>query len=213
MITTTLYDVFRGNYEERGMSQAEIDQRLYELFEDDGSGHMIFRDYTSHDMKIFYMERGAGASNLHMRFNLASVKEGTVRLSKEVSGVDDSDSLLTYYPYQIWYRTEDSEGVTYDHLLDNTSLTDPNLIDVKVVYTGSNTPVLYNPSITVDGVTYNNVYLLKPGESADITFPDETILYWIVECGIDPNIYESVSVNGSAVTGIAGGSDSNAHTE
>ena len=207
--TTTLYDVFRSNYESRGLSQAEIDQLLAEKFEDDGAGHMIFRDYTSHDMKIFYMERGAGASNIHLRFNLSSVKEGTVQLSKKLSGVDETESTLAEYPYQIWYRTEDSGGVTYDHLLDNTSLTDPNLIDVKVLYSGSTVPVRYEPSLTIDGVTYDSVYLLKPGETADIVFPDDTIEYWIVECGVDPNIYDAVSANNTALTGIAAGSDSN----
>ena len=31
-------------------------------------------------MKMFYMERGAGASNLHMRFNLAPYVDGEVQL-------------------------------------------------------------------------------------------------------------------------------------
>ena len=30
-----------------------------------------FKDFSGHSMKMFYMERGAGASNIHMRFNLA----------------------------------------------------------------------------------------------------------------------------------------------
>ncbi len=42
-------------------------------FETDANGTYgyedIFKDYSTHEMKIFYMERGAGASNLHMRFN------------------------------------------------------------------------------------------------------------------------------------------------
>ena len=40
------------------------------LFVTNGKGGFVFRDYTSHTMRIFYLERGGGASNLHMKFNL-----------------------------------------------------------------------------------------------------------------------------------------------
>ena len=55
-------------------------------------------------MKMFYMERGAGASNLKMRFNLASVQPGTVELTKKLKGTNSASNKLIQYPYQIWYR-------------------------------------------------------------------------------------------------------------
>lgn len=41
-----------------------------------------FRDFTTHSFKMFYMERGAGASNLHMKFNIQVIPEGQVEVRK-----------------------------------------------------------------------------------------------------------------------------------
>ena len=43
--------------------------------------------------------------------------------------------------------------------------------------------------------------MLKPGETADISFPEDAVSYRIVECGVNTDVYKSVSVNGSAITG------------
>lgn len=106
---TTLRALFEKNYRARNPNAAdgEVNEYLAQYFDE---GSTIFKDYTTHTMRIFFMERGAGASNLHMRFNLASVKPGTVLLSKELSGVDAVESVLAEYPYQIFYRLPGDEG-------------------------------------------------------------------------------------------------------
>ena len=116
---STLYEIFRKNYTARGMTEDEISALLAEKFEQktvDGKTVYVFRDYTQHTMKMFYMERGAGASNLHMRFNLAAVKPGTVTLSKTLSGTESPSNSLIEFPYQIWYKTK-ADGTDDYHLL------------------------------------------------------------------------------------------------
>ena len=49
--------------------------------------------------------------------------------------------------------------------------------------------------------SYSSVYLLNPGRSAEIHFPANTIEYKVIECGVNTEVYDVVSVNGTQVTG------------
>ena len=192
----TLYDIFHDNYVGRGHTEEEAAEYLESIFKENSKGQMVFQDYTSHTMKIFFMERGAGASNLKMRFNQSSVKPGTIILSKELSGVDSSESFYAEFPYQIWYQPRGEEGQELPYrLLGNTDE------DILVYYKGTKKPVDFEPSYIVDGIEYENVFFLKPGESAEIMVPDEIIQYKIVECGVNSTIYNHVLANDTEITG------------
>lgn len=197
---TTLRKQFEKNYRKRHQDAADEDVNAFlaQYFE---KGKDIFKDYTTHKMKIFYMERGAGASNLHMRFNLASVKPGTVELSKELTGVTEQKAVLAEYPYQIFYKPKNgSEEVQLKNSAHN-----PDQIYDYVFYKGTENPVTYRQNVTTGGVKYDHVFLLKAGQTAEINFPEEIESYRIVECGIDSTIYDSVKVNGedAIVTGAS----------
>ncbi|MBO7376010.1 MAG: hypothetical protein J6V01_02800, partial [Clostridia bacterium] len=224
---TTLYDVFRNNYTARGMSAQEIETRLDAIFEykPDVDAY-VFKDHTSHTMTMFYMERGAGASNLKMRFNLASVKPGTVELSKKLSGTSNAANELIDYLFQVWYTVDeivyetDEQGnylldgfgakIPVRDLLGNivTEESEPRLLtqgeehgDPRVVWRGTHTLIPFRNSMTVDGVTYSNVFLMKAGRTAVIELPSGVHNYKIIECGVNSAAYDAVSVNGTAVSG------------
>ena len=185
---TTLRQLFTDNYIARNGSDEGLEAFLSEHFDE---GSTIFQDYTDHTMHIFFMERGASASNLYMRFNLASVQKNHVKLSKELEGIDTSETVMAEFPYQIKYKLEGDET---EHYLDDTQ--------DSVVYDGTTTPVKYRRTLTVDGVSYPHVFLLKPGETADITFPKNVTSYSIVECGLS-DIYTEVKVNDAAIEGTS----------
>ena len=181
---TTLRALFENNYRTRNpeATDAEVAAFLSEYFDE---GSTLFKDYTTHTMRIFFMERGAGASNLHMRFNLASVKPGTVQLKKELSGVDTSESVFAQFPYQIWLKTEDGK----ERMLTQKS-SDPILVHFQ----DSIAPVPFLETLQVGSSVYENVFLLKPDEIAEIEIPDDAITYRIVECGVNQDVYTGVSV-------------------
>lgn len=224
---TTLLDLFIKNKVDRG-EYANAQAARAALLDNDQTGifvtktdpddpskeYYVFKDNTPHTMRIFYMERGAGASNLHMRFNLAAVKKGTVQLTKKLSNVDDAGANATAYPYQIWYM----HPITGNWV----QLTDENLGGNSVgsvKYKGSVNDVKYKKDYHIDhekdGVTYrakyNDVFLLPAGETAEITFPtfgntgEEVFVteYYIVECGVDPEVYQKVSIDDEPITGTA----------
>lgn len=194
---TTLYETFKKNYQTRGLSQKEIEKKLAEIFTKNDDGQYIFRDYTNHTMKMFYMERGQGASNLHMRFNLAAVRPGTVVLSKKLSGTENAANNLIEFPYQIYYRLKKDGGDAYHLLGAENGDTD------RVTYKGTVNTVTYRNSFTPAGgsVAYKHVFFLKPGESAVIDLPDDTLDYYIVECGVNPAVYDRVTANDVVLTG------------
>ncbi len=283
---TTLYKLFYDNYKGRGHTDADARAYVDGIFENK-DGHWVFKDNTTHTMKIFYMERGAGASNLHMRFNLASIKPGTVELSKtlsqENSDEDLTGSVYAEYLYQVYYRrgsvgavdlsaalsgtptdtvtwgsangqiatvnehgqvtaigpgsvtvTAEYDGVTEQFLVEIKQINGTSYVNVYkdgeilpqyldptehllgdvdgeadlVKYKNSKTSVAYHDTFTIPrtDISYDNVFLLKPGEVAVITLPETASVYRIVECGVNQNVYSKVSVNdtelvGNAVTG------------
>ena len=78
------------------------DSRVSEFF----NGNTL-KDFTEHNFKMFYMERGAGASNLKMKFNLEVIPTYEVNFNKvDTQGAalpgaefeirDDSDSSRVY---------------------------------------------------------------------------------------------------------------------
>ena len=221
---TTLKTLFEENYRNRNPEAADEQVKVYldEIF--DGE---IFKDYTTHTMKIYYLERGAGSSNLHMRFNLASIKPGTAQLTKHLSGVESNETVLAEFPYQILYRTkktvtqeetdEQEEQIT-EHYLTNAVAGDPARMNNYVFYKDTTTAVPYRESFKVGGKTYNDVFILKPEETADINFPldklpkgEEFVDYKVIECGVNTAVYNSVDVNGTIISGVeVTGDDGNA---
>ena len=190
-VRTTLRDLFESNYLTRnpGATQQQVDTFLADYFDE---GETVFKDYSAHSMKIFYMERGAGASNLHMRFNLCYITPGQAMLTKVVTGTDNIDSNLVEYPFQIWYKDELYGDA---HLLTNTSS------QTNVNYQNSTQTVEYLAQYTPpnSNVTYDSVYFLHPSMNAQINFPTNTIEYRIVECGVNSAVYDEVIVNGTEV--------------
>lgn len=193
---STLRALFETSYKAQypDASDTEVEEWLDGIFKDGGT---VFQDYSTHTMKMFYMERGAGASNLHMRFNLASVKRGTVVLNKKLSGTDNPDNSLIDFPYQIYYKSQSDPSGQY-RLLEETT---DGVYNVK--YKGTSTPVTYKESFTPQGGTtvYENVFFIHPGESAVISLPTDTIDYYIQECAVNPSVYDEVTANGDILTG------------
>ena len=200
---STLYDRFKSNYEGRNPEATEEDVANYlnDIFTLNEEGNYVFKDYTNHTMRIFYMERGSGASNLHMRFNLAAVKPGSFILSKQLSGTDHSANDLIEFPYQIcYYSTLDGENRLHylgEELGDDAEGTD------AVLFAETIAQVPFQKSFTPAGGTkeYKNVFFLKPGQFAEVSLPADATSYFVVECGVNPDIYDRVTVNGETVTG------------
>ena len=192
---TTLYVIFVANYLVNGHTQAEVDA-LFTTKYIDGEPVKVFKDYSHHTMKMFYMERGSGASNLHMRFNLATAEPGAFTLSKKVSGGSEDSSDEIEFPFQVYYSTE--EGQTPNQLLGEFGSDG----DYNVTYSGTSDHVPYSESFTPGGesTAYSNVFFLRHGEYAQVRLPEGAFSYYVKECAVDSAVYERVEANGDELT-------------
>lgn len=154
----------------------------------------VFKDYSSHTMKIFYMERGAGASNLKLRFNLAIVPENSVFLEKQLTGMQTNDYSNTKYAYQLYYREKGSEDAFTLYA---------NPVGGEAHLENSNEKIGYAPTATIAGVTYQNVFYLRAGQKAEFVMPDQgkEWEYYFVELGLLNDEYDYVKVNGDPIEG------------
>ena len=117
-------------------------------------------DSTTHELKVFYLERGKGGSNCKFRFNLPAISSDQIQIAKTVVGDADPD------------------GYTFNAYVSNSGTTEPAL------YTG--TYVVRTVGQTAGGVEQtaeNGAIVLKAGEYATLTNPDITVnaTYYVVE--------------------------------
>lgn len=190
----TLRQLFEQNYRTMnpGITDAEVAEYLAGIFDPDNPE--VFTDYSTHHMKIYYMERGGGASNLHMRFNLSSVTPGDILFQKEITGIhpeDDMDFSLVQFPIQIFYKIADNT-----EWVKLRATHGENNEHVSVTYQNSTQTVRFEESYEPPGVNgalvYDNVFFITPGKNIEIHFPDEAMHYMIKECAVNTEIYETV---------------------
>ena len=159
---------------------------------DDSKANQYFRgdtfaDYSQHNMKMFYMERGAGASNLHVKFNLPVIKDaGKLIVDKVVSGTVNEKYSNEKFPFQV-YKVDGNIETRF----------------TEAVYESNGQPVEYHHEAVINEITYNDVFYLRPGEAAVFDVADNSQQYYVKELGIDTDYYDRVLINReeAAITG------------
>ena len=138
----------------------------------------IFSDYTSHEFKMWYMERGGGASNLRIKFNLPVIPQNQIQIRKELGDAeDDIKSGNVSYGYKLYALNAQQEF----ELVTNTS--------------GYNAKLQKTDGDTLEDlqIDENGIFKLKPGEAALF---DNISKYYVEEVDIDTDIYDKVTING-----------------
>lgn len=123
-----------------------------------------FADYTQHKLKFFYMERGGNISYCRLRFNMPTLPDNSLTVTKELTAespkvTDEMEEYIRNNPdYQFKFRvvkTRD-DGTTSDGLFI------PAGTEYEILENGVST----NQKGVVDTEGY---FSLKPGRSAQFT--------------------------------------------
>lgn len=185
LYTTTI----KAMYQEAGVfpdGTAWDNSKVSEYF--DGNTYI---DYSAHTMKMFYMERGAGASNLHVKFNIPVIPKGTFEVSKELTNTDKEKYANVEFAFQAYAQkiVSTTDGVETYSDTEYVPLT-------EAVYEGTDTAIEFKDDQQFDGVEYDNVFYLKPGETAVFSNLQENRKYYVVEVGVNAQEFDEVVING-----------------
>ena len=123
--STTLRDLFYNNYIVRGHTADEAQAYVDEIFHEkivNGETRYVFKDYSSHTIRIFYMERGGNISYCRLRFNMPTLTDNALMIGKELELDEDStdvtgapeavEMLSKNLPYTFYVWETDGDGTT-----------------------------------------------------------------------------------------------------
>ncbi len=158
-----------------GTSWPEGDDSLVDKYFKDNT----YVDYSAHKLQMYFMERGGGCSNLHVKFNLPIAEPGTLKISKELEDVDPG---YVHETYRFLICKQDGTPIT------SIGGEHDDIIALKKEKTGEDIPV-----------DSQGRFSLKAGETAVATLRNTNLQYLIKEIGVDPDEYD-VTINNQAVT-------------
>ena len=147
-----------------------------------------FADYTSHSLKLFYMERGRGDSNCSIKFNLPPRPTNSIEIVKSLANSDKEKYTSTDFQFKAYLEDEEDrkqEPVQYNAIPEGTPYR-----------------VKKNDSLT-DEVRYvgaNNIFTLKAGESAVFEGIDSGLQFYAEEVGILSDQFDKVDITNWKVT-------------
>lgn len=168
---------------------SNINTNLKKLFNDANikgdfvSGKSIFKDYTAHTINFYYLERGKGDSNCKLKFNLPTVPKKSVTVEKQLSNTDKEKYANVEFKFQLLLQDDKGEYVP-----SNTAGT-----------LSDDSEVEFNRE-EINGVPYDNVFTLKPGQKAIFSGLEENKNYKVRELGVSKDRYDRVLINGEETT-------------
>ena len=190
----TLYQIFQNVLNASGTPQSVKDKiNAIEWKDADGNGTPdTFADYTNHSFSAFYMERGAGASNLDLQFNLKVTHTNQFSVRKELPEGIDTKYVNQSFKYKATYMDGSQEKPLNVEAVNSKGDRVCLAVFYKDRFDENHQPV----PVSVDSNGYFN---LKAGEEAVFKMKDETTRYNVKEVEIDDDLIEKVDINGKQV--------------
>ena len=159
VVNTTIKKQFLAAYQN---ADEDTKTKINNLWQPDTKG--TFKYGTKHTIKFFYMERGAGASNLRLEMNIQPIPTGSLTVQKKVDDLNPEQAKNETFKFQLLKKDDNNET--------------PLRNEIYTVGAGK------------DAVHYTNkdgIFTLKGNESAVFTQIEANTTVKVVEQGIDSN--------------------------
>ena len=151
-----------------------------------------FADYSSHRFKMFYMERGAGASNLDMQFNLTTLTQDQFKVTKDIPETSTQHTVQEnygntafYYKAYIVTTVINSQGHAEDvktPITKHTQFLDGKTYGDVAKYEDGKTAVVWHYPEGEDQQNYDpDIFELHPGHSAIFPVVNHGVRYYVEE--------------------------------
>lgn len=176
---TTIAELYADAYRELypRVFQDDINQYLSNIFNKDAGGNYTsFKNFSSHEMKFFYLERGAAASNCKIKFNMPVLPEDSIRIGKEISNYDEG----AYNDVEFQFQLYTGSGNNKDSF---------NLVRGK-----DYTLIKANGEQSTEHVGENGIFTLKHGEQAQFDKLGLDTNYYVKEIGLSSATYDQVTI-------------------
>ena len=148
--TVTYENGFRNEH-----ATGEETRSLDDLFSSAGS---TWNDdeYEYHTIKFYYLERGAGQSNCHIRFNLPTIPSDVIEIGKQVTNTNTADFVNAEFTMKV--ETADSEAGPYS-----------TYVGPYALYDLSGNPIMENGQQVTGTTDEDGTFTLKHGQLARLT--------------------------------------------
>lgn len=147
-----------------------------------------FADYTSHSLKLFYMERGRGDSNCSIKFNLPPRPTNSIEIVKSLENSDKEKYTSADFQFKAYLEDEEDRN--------------QKSVQYNAIPEGTPYKVKKNDFLT-DEVRYvgkHNIFTLKAGESAVFEGIDSGLRFYAEEVGILSDQFDKVDITNWKVT-------------
>lgn len=194
-IKTTLKDRYKLAYKEKNpsASEDEINSYLSSIFDEQGR----FLSYSDHRLEFFYLERGGGAANCRLKFNMPSLPSDGITVAKEISNYEDGAYTDVTFDFELYLDKNGNNVVEADEKVTSEDGEYRNYTVKEMDSTGEGEA----RTLGEDGI-----FTLKHGEMATFLNIPVNTKYKVKEVGVSFSEYDQIIVN-SGVTDVTGTTD------
>ena len=174
---TTLADLYKQAYKEKNpnATNRQITKYLDGIFEKNRVGaYTTFKNYSPHEMKFFYLERGGGAANCMIKFNIPPTPPKSITVEKEIENYDEGAYNDVKFSYELYINGKLQKDIPYTLIKANGD----------------------REKLRVDE---NGIFKLKHKEQAQFLNCEPTDTYYVKEVGIESGTYDKVTIESSGV--------------